>query len=257
MLSKSCQLPKIACKVPGPVIAGAKGHFPAETHVTLLREVKAYLPADATVVLLGDGELDSPELQAEAVNYGWDYVCRTAKNIQISADGEMAGEYAQSLYANAEALAYYQAALTAGYPDAARLHERLGDLYTLRGEYQAALQSYETAAALDRSQPDHVAHLEHKLGQVYQRQGKRDLAESHFAAALRTLTEPNMQAHIYTDWSLSAQHRGDTDRALELARRALELAEASSDQRAHAQAHNVLGVLARHQSDLATAEHHL
>jgi hypothetical protein len=70
------------------VIAGAKGHFPAETHVTLLREVKTYIPEDATVILLGDGEFDSPEWQAEAVDYGWDYVCRTAKNIQISADGE-------------------------------------------------------------------------------------------------------------------------------------------------------------------------
>ena len=168
-----------------------------------------------------------------------------------------AGEYARSLYANAEALAHYQAALAAGYPAAARLHERLGDLQTLRGEYQAALQNYETAAALDRSQPDLVAHIEHRLGQVYQRQGKRDLAETHFAAALRTLTEPSVQAQIYTDWSLSAHHRGDTDRALELARRALELAEASTDQRAHAQAHNVLGVLARHQGDLATAKHHL
>ncbi|HZY40814.1 MAG TPA: AAA family ATPase, partial [Anaerolineae bacterium] len=168
-----------------------------------------------------------------------------------------AGEYARSLYANAEALAHYQAALTAGYPDAARLHAHLGDLHTLRGEYQAALQSYETAAALDRSRPDQVAHIEHKLGQVYQRQGKRDLAETHYAAALRTLAEPSVQAQIYTDWSLSAQHRGDTDRALELAQRALELAEASADQRAHAQAHNVLGVLARHHGDVTTAEHHL
>ena len=48
------------------VIAGEKGHFPAETHVTLLREVKACVPETATVVLLGDGEFDSPELQAEA-----------------------------------------------------------------------------------------------------------------------------------------------------------------------------------------------
>jgi hypothetical protein len=70
------------------VIEGAKGHFPAETHVTLLREVKPYLPLGATVILLGDGEFDSPELQAEAAGYGWDYVCRTAKNILISADGE-------------------------------------------------------------------------------------------------------------------------------------------------------------------------
>jgi hypothetical protein len=70
------------------VIAGAKGHFPAETHVRLLREVKARVPATATVTFLGDGEFDSPELQAEADGYGWDYVCRTAKNIQISAEGE-------------------------------------------------------------------------------------------------------------------------------------------------------------------------
>lgn len=68
------------------VIAGAKGHFPAETHVTLLREVKAHVPDTATVVLLGDGEFDSPELKAEAEGYGWDHVFRTAKNIQIKVD---------------------------------------------------------------------------------------------------------------------------------------------------------------------------
>jgi hypothetical protein len=70
------------------VIAGAKGHFPTETHVQLLCEVQARIPEAAAVTFLGDGEFDSPELQAEAHGYGWDYVCRTAKNIQISADGE-------------------------------------------------------------------------------------------------------------------------------------------------------------------------
>ena len=70
------------------VVAGEKGHFPAETHVALLREVHTRIPAGATVILLGDGEFDSPELQTEATSYSWDYVCRTAKNIQISPDGE-------------------------------------------------------------------------------------------------------------------------------------------------------------------------
>jgi hypothetical protein len=70
------------------VIKGAKGHFPAETHVALLREVKALTPAAATVIFLGDGEFDSPELQAEADGYGWEYVCRTAKNIRIGVDDE-------------------------------------------------------------------------------------------------------------------------------------------------------------------------
>ena len=70
------------------VIAGAKGHFPTETHLTLVREVKARVPATAAVIFLGDGEFDSPELQAELAGYSWQYVCRTAKNILIGLDGD-------------------------------------------------------------------------------------------------------------------------------------------------------------------------
>src|SRR3990172_3640467 len=70
------------------VIEGAKGHFPAETHVALLREVRALVRQTATVIFLGDGEFDSPALQAEANGYGWEYACRTAKNIQISVEGK-------------------------------------------------------------------------------------------------------------------------------------------------------------------------
>jgi Transposase DDE domain len=70
------------------VIEGEKGHFPTETHLALVREVKARVPATATVIFLGDGEFDSPELQAEVEAYAWEYVCRTAKNIQIRVDEE-------------------------------------------------------------------------------------------------------------------------------------------------------------------------
>jgi hypothetical protein len=70
------------------VIAGAKGHFLVEKHLTLLREVKTLVPETATVIFLGDGEFDSPELQAEVAGYAWEYACRTAKNIQIRVDEE-------------------------------------------------------------------------------------------------------------------------------------------------------------------------
>lgn len=70
------------------VIAGKKGHFPVATHVALLQEVKGLVPETASVVFLGDGEFDGPELQAEADGYGWQYVCRTAKNIQIGVAGK-------------------------------------------------------------------------------------------------------------------------------------------------------------------------
>ena len=94
----------------------------------------------------------------------------------------VAGEHARALYANAEALAHFRAALALGHPDAAELHEAVGDLQTLLGEYGGALASYETAAALGDG--DNLSGIERKLGNVYQRRGEWELAESHLEAAL-------------------------------------------------------------------------
>jgi hypothetical protein len=70
------------------VIQGNKGHFPAETHVALLNEIVEIVPADADVIFLGDGEFDNLDLQAALAIPGWQYVCRTAKNIQVCVDNE-------------------------------------------------------------------------------------------------------------------------------------------------------------------------
>jgi hypothetical protein len=69
------------------VVKGKKGHFPTEVHVQLLQQVIALVPAGTAAVFLGDGEFDSPELQAAVDSHGWQYACRTAKNIQIWYDG--------------------------------------------------------------------------------------------------------------------------------------------------------------------------
>lgn len=70
------------------VRAGSKGHFPADIHIDLLTALQELLPVGASVVLLGDGEFDSIELQTFLQAAGWDYVCRTAKNTQVCLDGE-------------------------------------------------------------------------------------------------------------------------------------------------------------------------
>lgn len=171
---------------------------------------------------------------------------------------KLAGEHTRTLYANAEALAHFRAALALGHPETATLHESIGDLQTLSGDYGAALTSYEAAAAL--CPPGSLANLEHKLGKVYHRRGDWELAESHFQAALKAMAEESSsgaRARLYADWSLTAHHDGQPGQARTLARRALELAEAAGDQRARAQAHNILGVLASSQHDLAKARHHL
>jgi predicted ATPase/DNA-binding SARP family transcriptional activator len=170
----------------------------------------------------------------------------------------LAGEYARSLYANAEALAHFRVALALGHPDTAALHEAIGDLSTLLGEYASALKSYETAAALCNAQD--LARVEHKLGTVYERRGAWEQAESHYEAALRVLAETgsvNGRAKLYADWSLTAYRQGQISKALELARQALHLAETAHDTFALAQVHNILGILASKQGDLEEAHRHL
>jgi hypothetical protein len=69
------------------VIEGKKGHFPQDLHCALLAQVHKIMPAGATVCFLGDGEFDGTELQDALQQYGWQYVCRTASNITLTAYG--------------------------------------------------------------------------------------------------------------------------------------------------------------------------
>jgi DNA-binding SARP family transcriptional activator len=171
---------------------------------------------------------------------------------------QRAGEHARTLYANTEAIRHFESALGLGHPEAAVLHEAIGDLQTFSGEYAAAVRSYETAAAL--SEPDKLAVIEHKLGSIHHRRGDWTQATSHFEAALVLLKEnPDRgeMARLYADWSLIAHRTGAMDDALQYAQTALDIAEEVQDIRALAQAHNILGIIARNQSDLALARYHL
>jgi DNA-binding SARP family transcriptional activator/Tfp pilus assembly protein PilF len=170
---------------------------------------------------------------------------------------KLAGDHARSLYANTEALTHYRMALALGHADAAILHESIGDLYTLLGEYSNAIKSYETAAALCLASA--LANMEHKLGNVYERLGEWDLAESHYETALHILGQENSEgerARVYADWSVAEYHRGHSNVALNLAQQSLNLAEAAQDTRALAQVHNILGMLASKQHSSEAAHYH-
>ena len=99
----------------------------------------------------------------------------------------LAGDYARSLHANSEALSHYEEALALGHPDAAALHEAMGDLRTRTGEYGAALASYEAAAS--SAGPGDLAAIEHKIGNVHARLGEWDLANLHYESALERSRE--------------------------------------------------------------------
>ncbi len=170
----------------------------------------------------------------------------------------LAGDYARGLHANSEALAHYEQALAFGHPDAATLHENIGDLQTRAGEYGAALASYEAAAS--SAGTANLGVLEHKIGNVHARRGERDLARSHYESALQDLGEQEEEseiARLYADWSLLAHGQDEPGQAEVLARRALELAEGTGDTQSLAQAHNMLGILAGKAGDQGAALGHL
>lgn len=79
---------KRALPVTWIVVKGNKGHLPEEIHVQLVKQVHQIVPEGADIIFVGDGEFDGITLQATIDGYGWEYVCRTAKNIQLGADGE-------------------------------------------------------------------------------------------------------------------------------------------------------------------------
>jgi len=67
------------------VVKGKKGHLPEELHCALIRRLREVIPAQAQVMLLGDGEFDGTQLQATIRSSNWHYACRTATNILIYA----------------------------------------------------------------------------------------------------------------------------------------------------------------------------
>ena len=70
------------------VLDRPKGHLSAQEHIALLERLRALLPAGTEVILLGDGEFDSVELQSYLTQQHWHYVCRTAKDTWICSEGE-------------------------------------------------------------------------------------------------------------------------------------------------------------------------
>ena len=151
-----------------------------------------------------------------------------------------AGDHARALSARAEAVAHYESALALGHPDPAAMHESIGDVHTLRGEYGPALAAYNAAAA--HAGPEAAGRLERKLGAVHERRGDWQLAEIHYLQALAASSGPE-RAVVQSDRSRVAWRRGETEQARSLGFEALELAQGVDAAGAAAQANNILGLL--------------
>src|SRR3990172_5141184 len=67
------------------VYKGKKGHAPASRHLEVLELVQPLIPAESTVILLGDGEYDNPEMLTwVSTQTTWFFASRTASTTLVS-----------------------------------------------------------------------------------------------------------------------------------------------------------------------------
>lgn len=80
---------KRAIPVVWTVVKAKKGHLPEAMHQELLARLAETVPTHCRITILGDGEYDGCQWQADILSYGWDYVLRTSSAKLV---GEQNGE---------------------------------------------------------------------------------------------------------------------------------------------------------------------
>lgn len=68
---------KRAIPVVWHVVKAKKGHLPEKTHRELLKRLAEIVPSGCEITIVGDGEYDGCDWQADILGYGWNYVLRT------------------------------------------------------------------------------------------------------------------------------------------------------------------------------------
>jgi len=148
-----------------------------------------------------------------------------------------AGEKAAKIYANTEAVSYFQSALRlleekeGEYREKARVLETLGDIKRLVGEYDLCMKRWNEALLLWKQldEKEKVAGLHRKMAAILWRDiGNTEQARENFEKALRILeAEPeNVElAALYAARASMSFFTEDVTKARSWAEKALELAE--------------------------------
>jgi predicted ATPase len=145
---------------------------------------------------------------------------------------QAAGDRARMIYANDDALRFYERALTAlgekaQTPLKLAIAERIADLSGPAGRREIAHQHYETVLQAYRASADRVAaaRVLRKIGRLLWDVGKRDNAESRYAEAAALLDGADAsveQAHLWQERGRQAFRSGDHALAAKWADAALD-----------------------------------
>lgn len=160
---------------------------------------------------------------------------RAAGSDDVAVWYRRAGDLSREVFAIDEAAASYELALALGHPDTGAIRLALGELAMARGDFEAATRELRTAAS--HAEGSTLALVEHRMGDLNRVLGRFELAEESFAHA-----EPGhpRKSELFADWALLRHRLDDSERATDLAERAVAEAETSMER---ARGLNVLGVV--------------
>ncbi len=150
----------------------------------------------------------------------------------------LAGVEALAIFAYPEARSHLEAALTLGHPDRSAINLPLGDSFLRMGDYGQALAAYESVGS-----PGTLPEVEHRIGEVYRRLGRHQLAEAAYAVAAEIAVDDALASQIAANRALVAHRQGEHARACEFSEHALERAFKAGDGATLAQAWNLAGML--------------
>ncbi|MDY7076742.1 MAG: tetratricopeptide repeat protein, partial [Chloroflexota bacterium] len=180
-----------------------------------------------------------------------------------------AGNKARDKYANEAAIAHYHQALSIDFgPERERVdvhcvHESLGDVYRLIGQYEKAAKSYQQALECHPLTSAQVADLNRKIARTWGRRGQYDEAVHYLDLARTALGEgqetPDM-ARLCSDMGWIAMRQGNYEEALRLCAEGLEVAGRlpydEKSRRVKARLQYTLGTIYWHTGDYAQAITH-
>ncbi len=168
-----------------------------------------------------------------------------------------AGRQAQRLFANHEAIDHFTKAqhCAAQLPPAETLAQRLaihtdlGELFTMTGQYDQALEQLNTARdlAIELQDADAQTHVCRWLARLYELRGDYPTALEWVRQGLEVLAgrETADAAELLITAGLIYSRQGDYDQALEHCQHALRIAEHFDELTVVARAYNLLGHLTR------------
>lgn len=194
------------------------------------------------------------EEQAEVLAYHFSEARLAAKAIPYLLE---AGGRAAARFANEEAIRFYTRALEFleeegdGAEHRVRAHSGLGDVLGFVGQYEAAVQEYRAALALEegKARPAasrRIADLKRRIARTYLRQGNQEEALRWLQQALRELDlDPGAamaveRARVYNDLGWLHFRRGEMQEALAWTTRCLSIVEGTDHYGELAAAYNRL-----------------